>query len=466
MVVTRAMAARSADHPSVDASSPGGRRYRYPSSSSSSSSSSSTSFSTPRTPTDTITKAKDSFSCSSYVSLSSHIQKLIDVIDSKFKQYSLQFEHICNRLSNVEELINDHHSIINEIERELSIVADKLKNVFSKSSDSLSSHSGSYKLHKSTQTDHSCSSSFPIMFPLNSNSQPTPAPVVSNPPRSTVYWRSTPSTRPTSPLPTSTHPRRTFPPAPSFPLKRSPLRNTRRSAPSTRPTFPLPTSTHPRRTVPPAPPSPPRRSSLRNTSSRTPHAPSSYAHNPSHNINPSTLIMGDSNTKYVNLPHANYHRIPTYTIEGIDPVKCIGYAKLWLHVGINNLKSIRCGGLGDVHRSFNLFMHKVDLIGKLSPRTTVIISPILSTGVSTLNDRARTFNRLLFSTNRWWHTLNFSIFATRNNMLQSHFRCYGNPKDKIHIGFHGIRELERIIAKEISRVDARSYSVVAKSDIP
>ena len=119
-----------------------------------------------------------------------------------------------------------------------------------------------------------------------------------------------------------------------------------------------------------------------------------------------------------------------------------------------------------IYTQKNLFMHKVDLIGKLSPRTTVIISPILPTGVSTLNERARTFNRLLFSTNRWWHTLNFSIFATRNNMLQSHFRYYGNPKDKIHIGFHGIRVLERIIAKEISLVDARSYSVVAKSDIP
>ena len=159
-VVTRAMAAKSADHPSVDASSPGGRRYRYPSSSSSSSSSSSISFSTPRTPMDTFTKVKDSFSCSSCVSLSSLIQKLIDVIDSKFKEYSLQFEHICNRLSNVEESINDHHSVINEIERELSIVADKLKNVSSKSSDSFSSHSGSYKLHKSTQTDHSCLENF------------------------------------------------------------------------------------------------------------------------------------------------------------------------------------------------------------------------------------------------------------------------------------------------------------------
>ena len=71
--------------------------------------------------------------------------------------------------------------------------------------------------------------------------------------------------------------------------------------------------------VPPAPPSPPRRSSLRNTPSSTPHAPSSYAHNVSHNTNPSTLIMGDSNTKYVNLPHANYHRIPTILLRILIP---------------------------------------------------------------------------------------------------------------------------------------------------
>ena len=167
--------------------------------------------------------------------------------------------------------INDHHSIINEIERELSIVADKLKNVSSKSSDSFSSHSGAYKLHKSTQTNHNCSSPLPLMSPLNSNSHPTPAPP------STVYWRSAPSTRPTFPLYTSTHPRRTIPPIPSPPPRRSPLRNTRRSAPSTRPTIPLPTSTHPRRTIPPSPPG---CSSLRNTPSRTPHAPSSYASNP------------------------------------------------------------------------------------------------------------------------------------------------------------------------------------------
>ena len=79
-----------------------------------------------------------------------------------------------------------------------------------------------------------------------------------------------------------------------------------------------------------------------------------------------------------------------------------------------------CGGLDDVHKSFNLFMHKVDQIGKLSPSTTVIISSILPTGIKALNDRARAFNRLLFATKRWWHELNFSIFATRSNLLHNH----------------------------------------------
>ena len=64
-----------------------------------------------------------------------------------------------------------------------------------------------------------------------------------------------------------------------------------------------------------------------------------------------------------------------------------------------------------------------------------------------------------------WHELNFSIFATGNNMLHNHYRCFGNPRDKIHLGFNGIRELEHLIVRQISRVDNRSYSTVTKSNI-
>ena len=108
-------------------------------------------------------------------------------------------------------------------------------------------------------------------------------------------------------------------------------------------------------------------------------------------------------------------------------------------------------------------MHKIERIGRLSPDTTVIIAPILPTGVDILNERAGIFNELLFSTKRWWTEFDFSTFANRFGMLDKYFRCFGNPKDKIHLGANGIRELEHLIANRISLVDARNYSAVVQS---
>ena len=179
----------------------------------------------------------------------------------------------------------------------------------------------------------------------------------------------------------------------------------------------------------------------------------------------SLLVVGDSNTKYIKFPNISCHRDPTNLIEDINPSMCIGHAKVWLHVGINNLKSIRCSGLNDVHKAFELFMHKIEQIGRLSPNTTFIVSPILPTGVSVLNDRARAFNRLLFSTRRWFLTLNFSSFADRYSMLDRNYRCYNNPRDKRHLGSQGIRLLERLITQRTFVVDARSYRAVVQSNI-
>ena len=179
----------------------------------------------------------------------------------------------------------------------------------------------------------------------------------------------------------------------------------------------------------------------------------------------SLLVVGDSNTKYIKFPNISCHRVPTYLIEDINPSMRIGHAKVWLHVGINNLKSIRCSGLNDLHKAFELFMHKIEQIGRLSSNTTVIVTPILPTGVSVLNDRARAFNRLLFSTRRWFLTLNFSSFADRYSMLDRNYRCYNNPRDKKHLGSQGIRLLERPITQRTFVVDARSYRAVVQSNI-
>ena len=217
MALTRAMAAKQAGQSSADvAASPDRfpRRYRHPSSSSSSSSSSTSNFSPPRTPTDFV--SKDSSSCSSCISLSSHVQRLIDIIDTRFKEIYVQFEHVSNLLSSIEESISDQHSIINELERDLSIIADKLNKISSKNSDSVRSPSGTDKLQKSTQTNFncSCSSSSLNKSQCISNYQSHPSPSThatytsfahfpTPPPRTAIHWRTAPSSRSIIRLPSS-----------------------------------------------------------------------------------------------------------------------------------------------------------------------------------------------------------------------------------------------------------------------
>ena len=251
MALTRAMAAKQAGQSSADvAASPDRfpRRCRYPSSSSSSSSSSTSNFSPPRTPTDFV--SKDSSSCSSCISLSSHVQRLIDIIDTRFKEIYVQFEHVSNRLSSVEESINDQHSIINELERDLSIIADKLNKISSKNSDSVPSPSGTEKLQKSTQTNFncSCSSSSLNKSPCISNYQSHPSPsthatytsfahVPTPPPRTAIHWRTAPSSRSIIRLPSSS-PRHIGPtdPVPSSPRHIGPTD----PVPSSPPHYPVP----------------------------------------------------------------------------------------------------------------------------------------------------------------------------------------------------------------------------------
>ena len=227
MALTQAMAAKQAGQSSADvAVSPDRfpKRYRYPSSSSSSSSSSTSNFSPPRTPTDFVSKDFSSCSC---ISLSSHVQRLIDIIDTRFKEIYVQFEHVSNRLSSVEESISDQHSIINELERDLSIIADKLNKISFKNSDSVGSPSGTDKLQKSTQTNFNCccSSSSLNKSQCISNYQSHPSPsthathtsfahVPTPPPRTAIHWRTAPSSRSIIRLPSSS-PRHIGPTDPS-----------------------------------------------------------------------------------------------------------------------------------------------------------------------------------------------------------------------------------------------------------
>ena len=121
-----------------------------------------------------------------------------------------------------------------------------------------------------------------------------------------------------------------------------------------------------------------------------------------HNMHkPNTvLIMGDSNTRHAHLEGAGVSqvRIPTYVVDDIDPQKCIGYETVWLHVGVNSLKPRKCRNLTDVREKYNILASKINEITKVSPRTTVMVSPILPTALRPLNYRIVYFNAFCYPT--------------------------------------------------------------------
>ena len=331
--------------------------HRYPSSSSTSSASSSSSFSPPLTPTTLVTDSPLS------ISLVSPFYNFVDNVSQKFHDMFQKIEHISNRMSNIEESMGDQRFIINELERELAIVADRLKKISSpKRSDNTSSSSVKITLHKGTQTTDnniSLTSSPFIDSPSSSNPQSLPQSSLAfhsidlhiPAPNSTVsahpatYWSSTPSSCPTPRTPTPTR-----------------AEDPRTAAPNPRPRNR-------------APPTPTLSTRTRNSSSHTQHSRRNTRASPSYTITerparvsayrdkPSLLVLGDSNTKYVKLSGAyNIVREPTFLIQDINPSRCKGFGRVWIHCGINNLKYNRCSSYSGVKDIFKSFMSKLGAI--------------------------------------------------------------------------------------------------------
>ena len=152
------------------------------------------------------------------------------------------------------------------------------------------------------------------------------------------------------------------------------------------------------------------------------------------------LILGDSNSKYININtnHIRTKRIPTYRIEDINPEHCVGYSRIWIHVGINDLKTRNCRGPADIHTYHSLLLQKLHQIRLVCPNSKLIVSPILPTGVPALNERARIFTNLLHRGPQWFELLDFRVFCGNDGTLIQRYRCYGNPYDRIALGRAGI----------------------------
>ena len=105
--------------------------------------------------------------------------------------------------------------------------------------------------------------------------------------------------------------------------------------------------------------------------------------------------------------------IKAYTIEEINPIDSIGYQNIVFQVGLNNMKNkyALTDGSIDIESTFDQWLSKLVAIKRLCPYSRIIVSPIPPTKIRSLNDRARKFNRLMFTCqNRFWQQLGFDCF--------------------------------------------------------
>ena len=87
------------------------------------------------------------------------------LINVQFRELNSKIERIINRISSIEKSVTDHGAIINDLERGISLIANRL--------DKISYHND--KVHKFMQTNHNSRSSLPLTkTPCSLNTQFSP----------------------------------------------------------------------------------------------------------------------------------------------------------------------------------------------------------------------------------------------------------------------------------------------------
>ena len=168
-----------------------------------------------------------------------------------------------------------------------------------------------------------------------------------------------------------------------------------------------------------------------------------------------TVLMGDSNTKNVKfgadvgtMGKSIYGKqIDAFTIDQIDPLKCIAINNVVLHCGINNIKSKYINSDHDIKDLYKCFKSKIEDIRRINKKCRILISPILPTRLPGLNKRAVYYNSLLFndlaqSNLRVEFVYGYDAFLDQDDCLNTELARF---HDHLHLNASGVRFMARCI---------------------
>lgn len=188
--------------------------------------------------------------------------------------------------------------------------------------------------------------------------------------------------------------------------------------------------------------------------------------------NRSILLMGDSNTKDIQFGTGSGKvgdsypgkRVKASRVKNIDPVECVGYQNVFLHVGTNDLRCEYVTSKEYVHQLISTLQSKLVDIKQLCPDSTIYVVPVLPTRNGAMNQHITYYNNLVsdmldsYFPDVWFEGMYH--FLDRQGLLDAKLTRSG---DDIHLGRKGIGLYVSLMKKCVFRnLKLKQYSRTAQ----
>jgi uncharacterized membrane protein YgcG len=189
--------------------------------------------------------------------------------------------------------------------------------------------------------------------------------------------------------------------------------------------------------------------------------------------NNSTVIIGDSNTlglKFAcfgknatssyngtfgnSMPGA---QVEAYTVDQLDPLKCVGYNNIVIHCGINSIRDDTIESDEDVRDVYVKFKSKVYQVMNINKRSRVYVCTLLPTKIEACKPKVTYFNKLISDDlSKSFSNINiintFSQFCNIKGLLNSDLSRKFNKHeqlDYLHLNEHGLKLLSIKIKRSL-----------------
>ena len=192
----------------------------------------------------------------------------------------------------------------------------------------------------------------------------------------------------------------------------------------------------------------------------------------------STIIMGDSNTAHLKFDSCGAsfgssmpgEQVFAYTLDELDPLKCLGYNNIVIHCGLNDIRHPEIKTEKQIRSKYVEFKTKIVNILHFNKRASIFIVPILPSKLANVNRKALFFNHLIRSDladqNRAVSVvLGVADFVDNFGSLSKQYSL--REGDNLHLNMGGTRLLAKIIKTSIfsrkrERQQSRLYAGVLK----